>query len=197
MKVLETDRLILRRLSVEDNEFMLELVNDPAWLRFIGDRGVRTLDDARDYILKGPVVMYARVGFGLYLVEQKSDGVPIGICGLIKRDALDDVDIGFAFLPKFRAQGYAYESASAVLTYGQSVFGLKRIVAITSPDNDRSAQLLEKLGFTFEQMVRLSDDGEELKLFAADAGGVSPSEETGHSNQRRKYLTENDLTQMP
>ena len=166
MKVLETDRLILRRLSVEDDEFILNLVNDPLWLRFIGDRGVRTLDDAHDYILKGPVAMYERVGFGLYLVERKSDGVPTGICGLIKRDALDDVDLGFAFLPEYRAQGYAYESAAAVLAYGQSVFGFKRIVAITSPDNERSIQLLEKLGFTFEQLIRLPNDNEPVKLFA-------------------------------
>src|ERR1051325_3355107 len=113
MKVLETDRLILRHLTVEDSEFILELLNDPSWLRFIGNRGVRTLDDARDYILKSFVAMYERLGFGLYLTELKSEGVPVGICGLIKRDSLEDVDIGFAFLPKFRGEGYAYESASA------------------------------------------------------------------------------------
>jgi RimJ/RimL family protein N-acetyltransferase len=168
LKVLDTDRLSLRRLSVEDNAFIIELVNDPLWRRFIGDRGVRTLDDARAYILKGPVAMYERVGFGLYLVELKSNGVPIGICGLIKRAALDDVDLGFAFLPEFRAQGYAYESAAAVLAYGQSAFGLKRIVAITSPDNERSVQLLEKLGFTFEKTIQLPNDREVVKLFAAD-----------------------------
>jgi RimJ/RimL family protein N-acetyltransferase len=168
LKVLETNRLSLRRLSVEDEAFILELVNDPLWLRFIGDRGLRTLEDARNYILKEPVAMYERAGFGLYLVEHKSDGLPLGICGLINRDALDDVDIGFAFLPEFRAQGYAYESASAVLAYGRSVLGLKRIVAITSPDNDRSVQLLEKLGFTFEKMIQLPNDRETVKLFAAN-----------------------------
>jgi [ribosomal protein S5]-alanine N-acetyltransferase len=165
-KILETDRLTLRQLSVEDDAFILELVNDPAWLRFIGDRGVRTLDDARAYILKGPVAMYERVGFGLYLVERKNDGVSLGICGLIKRDGLEDVDLGFAFLPEFRAQGYATESAAAVLAYGQSVFDLKRVVAITSPDNDRSTRLLEKLGFTFEKLIHLPNDSEEVKLFA-------------------------------
>lgn len=166
-KILETDRLILRKLSVDDAAFILKLVNDPLWLRFIGDRGVHTLADARDYILKGPVAMYARLGFGLYLVERKRDGPPLGICGLIKRDALEDVDLGFAFLPEYRAQGYAYESAAAVLAYGQSVLGLKRIVAITSPDNDRSANLLEKLGFTFEKMFQLPA-ADEVKLFALD-----------------------------
>lgn len=165
-KVLETDRLILRRLSVEDDAFILELVNDPLWLRFIGDRGVRTLEDARNYILNGPMAMYERVGLGLYLVERKGGGVSLGICGLIKRDGLEDVDIGFAFLPEYRAQGFAYESAAAVLAYGRSMFGLKRIVAITSPDNDRSAHLLEKLGFTFEKMIQLPHESEAVKLFA-------------------------------
>ena len=168
LKVLETDRLILRRLSIDDAEFILQLLNEPSFLRFIGDKGVRTLRDARDYILNGPVDMYNRFGFGLYLTELKDGGVPIGICGLIKRDALEDVDIGFAFLPKFWAKGYAYESASAVMTYGKDVLGLRRIVAITSPDNHASAKLLEKLGLQFERMVRLSEDAEEVRLFVID-----------------------------
>ena len=168
MKVLETERLILRRLTVEDGEFMLELLNDPSWLRFIGDRGVRTVDAARDYILKTLVAMYERLGFGLYLTELKGEGVPVGICGLIKRDALEDVDIGFAFLPKFRGKGYAYESATAVMAYGKRTFGLNRMAAITSPDNYDSTRLLEKLGFNFERMVKLSDDGAEVSLFASD-----------------------------
>jgi RimJ/RimL family protein N-acetyltransferase len=169
MKVVETDRLTLRRLAVEDSAFILELVNDPDWLRFIGDRGVRTLEDARTYLLNGPLAMYERTGFGLYAVELKSDSVPIGMCGLIKRDGLADVDIGFAYLPQYRAHGYAYEAASAVLAYGRSEFGLKRIVAITSPDNERSIQLLEKLGFTFEKIITLPGNNEELKLFSAGA----------------------------
>jgi len=168
LKVLETDRLILRRLSIDDAEFILQLLNEPSFLRFIGDKGVRNIDDARNYILKGPVDMYRRLGFGLYLTELKDGGVPIGICGLIKRDALEDVDIGFAFLPKFWAKGYAYEAAYAVMTYGKDVVGLKRIVAITSPDNHASAKLLEKLGLQFERMVRLSDDAEEVRLFVID-----------------------------
>ena len=151
MKVLETKHLILRHLTVEDSEFMLELLNDPSWLQFIGDRGVRTLDDARDYILQSLVTMYERLGFGLYLIELKGEGISIGICGLIKRDSLEDVDVGFALLPKFREQGYAYESASAVMEYGKRTFGLNRLVAIASPDNYDSAKLLEKLGFSFER----------------------------------------------
>jgi len=168
MKVLETERLILRRVTVDDSEFIHELLNDPSWLRYIGDRGVRTIDGARDYILKSLVAMYERLGFGLYLTELKGEGVPIGICGLIKRDSLEDVDIGFAFLPKFRGEGYAYESASAVMAYGKNNFGLNRMVAITSPDNYVSARLLEKLGFKFERMVKLSDDSTEVSLFAAE-----------------------------
>lgn len=104
MKILETERLVLRHLTVEDSEFILELLNDPSWLRFIGDKGVRTLDAARDYILKNLVAMYEKLGFGLYLVEIKGEGVPVGICGLVKRDSLEDVDIGFAFLPKYRGR---------------------------------------------------------------------------------------------
>jgi len=166
MNVLETDRLVLRRLSAEDGEFVLQLLNEPSWLRFIGDRGVRTVDDARDYILTGPVAMYERVGFGLYVTELKVDGAPIGLCGLIKRDGLEDVDIGFAFFPRFWGKGYAYESASAVMAYGRSVLGLDRIVAITSLDNDRSIALLQKLGFRFEKTIRMPND-DEVRLFAS------------------------------
>jgi RimJ/RimL family protein N-acetyltransferase len=168
MRVLETERLILRKLTVGDSKFILELLNDPSWLRFIGDKGVRTLDDARDYILKNLVAMYERLGFGLYLTELKGEGISIGICGLIKRDSLEDVDIGFAFLPKFRGKGYAYESASAVMARERRTFGLNRIVAIASLDNYDSTRLLEKLGFSFERIVKLSDDSERINLFISD-----------------------------
>jgi len=173
VKVLETSRLIIRRLSIEDADFILELVNGPSWLRFIGDKGVRTIAGAREYILKGPVESYERFGFGLYLTELKGNGIPIGICGLIKRESLKDVDLGFAFLPKFWGAGYAYESASAVMAYGKSAFGLNRIVAVTTPDNHSSVKVLEKLGFRFEQMIRLSEDGPEIKLFAHDVRRIN------------------------
>lgn len=169
MKVLETERLILRWVSLEDAEFILGLLNEPSWLRFIGDKGVRTLEDARAYILKGPVDMYSRLGFGLYLVELKKSVLPIGMCGLIKRDTLEDVDIGFAFLPAYWGKGYAYEAAAAVMTYGEKVLGLNRIVAITSLDNDRSAKLLEKLGLRFEKVLKLAPGSEEIKLFGTAA----------------------------
>lgn len=166
VNVVETDRLVLRRLSTDDAEFVLELLNEASFLRFIGDKGVRTLDDARDYILKGPVDSYERFGFGLYLTLLKESGVPIGICGLLKRESLKDVDVGFAFLPQFWSRGYAFESASAVMAYGRSALGLNRIVAVTNPDNHGSIRVLEKLGLRFENMVRLSEDGPEIKLFA-------------------------------
>ena len=168
LKVLETDRLILRWLSASDAEFILELLNDPSWLHFIGDKGVRTTQEARDYILKGPIEMYARLGYGPYLVELKKGGTPIGLCGLIKRGFLDDVDIGFGFLPRHWSKGYAYEAACAVMGYGKGVLGLRRIVAITSSDNDRSARLLERLGLRFEQMVKIPDQDQEVRLFAAE-----------------------------
>lgn len=166
MNVLETDRLVLRRLVLGDAAFILELVNEPAWLRFIGDKQVHNLEDARNYIRSGPLDRYARQGFGLYRVERKADGTPIGICGLIKRDSLKDVDIGFAFLPQYRSQGYGRESAAAVLAYGKTAFGLQRIVASTSPDNHDSIKLLENIGFAYEQTLRLSGESRETLLFA-------------------------------
>jgi RimJ/RimL family protein N-acetyltransferase len=156
---------------VEDDAFIFDLLNDPGWLRFIGDRGIRTLDDARNYILQGPVAMYARHGFGLYLTARKQDGVPMGLCGLLKRDGLADVDIGYAFLPQFRGQGYAAEAAAAVMDYGKNVLGLARIVAITAPGNERSAKVLEKLGLSFTKMVTLPGDESAVKLFTPIANG--------------------------
>jgi RimJ/RimL family protein N-acetyltransferase len=168
MKVVETDRTTLRRLSVDDAEFIVELLNDPSFIRNIGDKGVRSPDDARDYILNVPVASYERFGFGLCLVELRETGESMGICGLLKRDTLDDADLGFAFLPKYRSQGYAAESAQAVVAHARQSIGLERVMAITLPDNQRSIRLLEKLGFKFEKLVRLSDDAEELMLFARE-----------------------------
>ena len=166
VKVLETDRLVLRWLAVEDAEFILQLLNEPSFLRFVGDKGVRTIDDAREYILNGPLKSYERFGFGLYLTELKEPRLPIGICGLLKRDSLENVDGGFAFLPQCWRQGDAFESASAVMAHGRDVFGLDRIVAITSPENEGSIKVLEKLGLKFERTTKLSEDAPEVKLFA-------------------------------
>ncbi|HDR8064642.1 GNAT family N-acetyltransferase [Bacillus thuringiensis] len=167
MIVLETEQLILRWFDIKDAPFILELVNDPAWIHFIGDKRINNLEDAKKYILNGPVDMYNKMGFGLYLVERKEDFTPLGMCGLIKRDSLEDADIGFAFLEKFRSKGYGYESASAVIEYGVQKLGMKRIVAITSLDNIASGKLLEKIGLQFEKII--SDSGEDLKLFGYNA----------------------------
>jgi RimJ/RimL family protein N-acetyltransferase len=169
MKVLETDRLVLRRLTTDDAEFVLELLNEPSYLRFIGDKRVRTLDDARGYILKGPMDSYERFGFGLYMVLLKESGVPIGMCGLLKREFLEDAEVGYAFLPQFWSKGYAFESATAAMAHGRDVLGLERIIAITAPDNEGSIRVLEKLGLKFDRMIKLSEDGGEVKLFAPDA----------------------------
>jgi RimJ/RimL family protein N-acetyltransferase len=167
--VLETPRLALRHMTTSDASFILELLNEPSFLRYIGDRKVRTLDDARRYILEGPMASYARFGFGLFLVELKADKISIGICGLLKREALADVDLGFAFLPRYWSQGYARESAAAVLEYGRKALGKNRIVAITSPDNVASGRLLEKLTFRFERMIQMTPAEPEIRLFAWNA----------------------------
>lgn len=166
MKVIETDRLVLRRLDVGDAAFLFRLLNEPSFLRHIGDRGVRSLDDARNYILKGPVESYQRYGFGLYLAQLKSDGTPIGTCGLVKRATLYDVDLGYAFLPEFWSKGYALEGTAAVLEYARKTLGFKRVVAITSLDNGGSMRVLGKLGFWFERRIALAGDNQELNLFA-------------------------------
>lgn len=167
MPILQTQRLRLRQLTVQDAPFVLKLVNDPTWLRYIGDRGVRNLKDARDYILNGPMESYRTRGFGLYLIELKDTQTPIGLCGLIKRPELADVDLGFALLPDFAGKGYAAEAAAAVLEQGHGVLGIDRIIAITMPDNERSIRLLEKLGFRFERVIAFPPEGELLKLFVS------------------------------
>ena len=171
MIVLETERLILRKLSTDDAEFVLELLNEPSFLRYIGDRGVRNLEEAKQYILNRLVTSYERNGFGLYLVELKESSIPIGISGLVKRDTLPDPDIGFAYLPAYWSKGYAVESAAAVMNYAREVLGLTRIVAITSLDNEASAKLLGKIGLRFERLIKLSEDAEEVKLFTPEVYG--------------------------
>ena len=169
MNIIETERLRLRRLTIDDAEFILELLNDPSFIRNIGDKRVRTEADARLYISSGPRASYERFGFGLDLVELKESGLPIGICGLLKRESLEDVEVGFAFLPKFWSKGYALESAAAVKKYGIEMLKLKRIVAIVNPDNAGSIRLLEKLGMKYERMFRLPDAETEVMLYALEA----------------------------
>ena len=167
MALIETERLSLRLFTPGDAAFILELLNDAAFLQHIGDKGVRTHDDALAYIETGPPATYTRLGFALYAVDLREGGETIGMCGLVKRDALEDPDVGFAFLERFRSRGYAYEAAAAVLRYARSALGLTRILAITSPGNAASIELLQKLGFRFERRQRLCD-GDEVDMFACD-----------------------------
>ncbi len=162
--ILETERLTVREFTPGDAEFILALLNDPAFIANIADKGVRTIEAARDYLIAGPIASYARFGFGLWRVALKSNDWPIGMCGLIQRDGLDDVDIGYAFLPEFRTRGYALEVASAVRDCARSRFHLKRLVAVVKADNERSVRLLQKLGMRFERRVRLSPNDVELDL---------------------------------
>lgn len=164
--VLETDRLWLTKLMPADAPFILRLLNEPTFIENIGDRGVRTLEDAQRYILDGPMASYVHFGFGLYLVESKATGEAMGMCGLLRREVLDDVDIGYAFLPEFCGNGYAREAATAVLHHAHQVLRLNRVVAIVNPDNQPSIRLLEKIGFRYERMVRLTAVAPEIKLFA-------------------------------
>jgi len=165
MTGLETERLRLRPLVADDAAFVLELVNEPAWLQFIGDRGVRTLEDARGYIATGPAAMQARHGFSLAAVELRADGTPVGICGLIRRDTLPDAELGFALLERHWRNGYAREAAAAVLARADASKQFPRLLAITDPRNERSARLLEKLGFRSERMLRMAEDKPESRLF--------------------------------
>ena len=150
--MLETARLTIRRFTTDDAPFVYALYNDPDFLHYIGDRGVHSVADARAYIEAGPIASYARHGFGLYVVELKSTGEPIGVCGILKRDSLDAPDLGFAFLPDYRSRGYAGEAARSVLAFARGTLRLTRILAITSPGNAISMALLRKLGFTLERM---------------------------------------------
>lgn len=153
--IAETPRLRLRQLRLDDAAFILRLVNEPSWLRYIGDKQVRSLDDARAYLSNGPLAMYAREGFGLWLLERLEDGLPLGMCGLIKRDSLPDPDLGFALLPEYEGQGYAREAAEATLAQARTRYRLARVLAITSLENPRSIGLLQRLGFAYLRQLEL------------------------------------------
>lgn len=167
MKILETERTILREVTETDAEFILDLLNQPSFIKFIGDRNVRNVAQARDYIESRFAQSYKQLGFGMYAVELKETNAPIGICGFVKRDSLPDADIGFAFLPQFCGKGYAYESAAAVMKYGSDVLGLKRVLAIVSQGNESSVKLLEKINFEYERLIKMPHDAGELKLFSS------------------------------
>lgn len=168
MYVLQTERLALRHAVPEDGEFLLALLTDPDFIRYIGDRGVRTLEDTPAYVANGPQASYREHGYGLYIVELRESAAPIGLCGLVRRPYLAHADLGFAFLRAYRGQGYAFEAARATLAHARDDFGMTRLAAVTSLDNEASMSLLGKLGFDHAGQVRAPADGALLNLFEVD-----------------------------
>jgi RimJ/RimL family protein N-acetyltransferase len=165
---LETPRLSLRRLTVDDAPFVVALYNEPSFLENIGDRGVGNVEDAQRFLRDGPLAMYERHGFGLWHVSRGSDGVGIGLCGLLKRDTLADVDIGYAFFPQFWGQGYAFEAVWATLRHAARAFSLRRVIAVVSSGNTGSIRVLEKAGMRFERMHAMDPNEPEVCLYALD-----------------------------
>jgi ribosomal-protein-alanine N-acetyltransferase len=161
----ETDRLLIRPTATEDAAFILELLNSPKWLQFIGDRKVRNLNDAENYINNRIISQYNKIGFSNFTVLRKSDSEKMGVCGIYEREGLEDFDLGFAFLPQFEQMGYAFEAAKKILELGLNEFKFKKICAITTKDNFSSQKLLKKLGFNFEKLVKIEGDSEELMLY--------------------------------
>ncbi len=166
--IIETQRLILKEFTAEDSEFIIELLNSPGWLKYIGSRDIMTQEDAVNYIENRIRRSYLESGFGFYLIEIRANGVKAGMCGLVKRENLEEVDIGFALLPQYENFGYAYESAEAVMNYAKDKLKLHRLAAITVPYNNSSVKLLEKLGMKFEKTINLKDDPELLMLYYKD-----------------------------
>lgn len=165
MHILSTSRLELLETSETDAPFILELFNTPSWLKYIGDRNLHTEEDAKNYIINRLIPGYKLFGFGFYLTRLKENNVPIGICGIVKRDSLEHPDIGFAFLPQYERMGFGFESASAVMKYAQTKLGIKTIAGITDPDNKSSIALLEKLGLKFNKMILVPGETKEIMLF--------------------------------
>ncbi|MDB5242087.1 MAG: acetyltransferase [Spirosoma sp.] len=164
--MIETERLRLRQLTDGDTPFILELLNSPGWLEFIGDRNVRTEEDATRYLRHGPLKSYETHGFGLSLVELKPGETPIGMCGLLKRDYLEHPDIGYALIPEFMGQGYAFEIASATIAYATQTLNIPIVLATVLPTNEKSIRLLEKIGLAFLRTITAPQDSTELLLYS-------------------------------
>ncbi len=165
MNLLETERLTLRPITLADAPLLLGVMNDPAFIEHVADRGLRTTEDGERYIAEKMLPSFAQHGFGMYVVELKETGRTIGTCGLFKREEMEDVDIGYAFLREYWGQGFAYEAAAALLAHGRDVLRLPKIIAMTGPNNASSIKLLEKLGLRFERMIKFGDAGEDRRLF--------------------------------
>lgn len=168
MNILDTERLRLRTIDVDDAAFYYELVNDPTWLEFIGDKGIRSVEGARTAIIDGPRAMQQRYGHSLYVMERKSDGRPLGLCGLIQRDALPDADIGYAIRPEFFGQGYTHEAAVAVLAYARERLGMKRVLGLTAPGNANSISLLRKLDLGYVETRPLPPDNRSTNIYCIE-----------------------------
>lgn len=167
MPIAETNRLFISKINLKDAKFFLELVNSPNWLKYIGDRNLKTVKDAKTYLQNGTLKSYKDFGFGFYKLQfREEDNKTIGVCGLIKREQMEDVDLGFALQPEYEGKGLGYEASVAVLKLANEKFNLKKIVAITLPANASSIKLLGKLGFSYEKKVEPFEDGKELLLFA-------------------------------
>jgi [ribosomal protein S5]-alanine N-acetyltransferase len=164
-RILETERLVLREFTLDDTSFIIELLNSPGWIKYIGDRNIKTKENALAYLQNGPLKSYQDNGFGLSMVEIKDDNTAIGMCGIIKRETLNNPDIGFAFLPAYNGKGYALEMASATLDFAKKTLGMPVISAITLPGNANSIRLLEKLGFRYSQQVIFPGSDEPLLLY--------------------------------
>ncbi len=169
MIILQTKRLLLRRMTLNDDDFVLELLNSPKWIKYIGSRDVDTLEQARDYLETRVIPNYEALGFGFYVIERLSDQARIGNCGLTHRDGMEHADIGYSLLEQYEGQGYAFEAASAVLEYGFETHKLNHIEAIVTGNNRRSIHLLRKLGMHYKKQIELPDEDEELMLFGIDA----------------------------
>lgn len=165
MLILETARLRLRHLTLDDAPFMLTLLNDPSFLANIGDKGIRTLEQARRFLLDSHIASYARHGYGHYLVEHKDTGESMGTCGLINRTFIGEIDIGFAYLPAYWSRGYATEAAQAVMDHARRVLGIEGIVAVVAPHNRDSIRVLEKLGLHLAGPTQVAEGGEWLHLY--------------------------------
>jgi [ribosomal protein S5]-alanine N-acetyltransferase len=165
MTLIDTNRLVIRDITEQDFHFIFRLLNEPSWIKYIGDKGIKTETDAKNYIQTGPLQMYKDFGFGLFLVTLKENAIPIGLCGLIKRPSLENIDLGYAFLPEYTGKGYAFEATKAVIKYGKEQLSIDKIVAITTIDNLNSEKVLLKLGFSFDSIIIENNASEELKLF--------------------------------
>jgi RimJ/RimL family protein N-acetyltransferase len=164
--VLETERLRLKQFTFDDIPFVIELLNSPGWLQFIGDRNVRTPEQAKSYLENGPLKSYALNGYGLCLVERKDDGQPVGMCGILNREALDSPDIGFAFLPAFHGQGYALEIAQATIDDARETWGVSKLAAVVLEANTRSIRLLEKIGLSYVRPIQFPGSEDKLLLYS-------------------------------